>query len=255
MLFLAGALLSLFVLHGAGNPDEARLDSERAVEAYRSGDFEGAISHWMLVLEQDKAARVLHANERARVLYNVGNSAFRQERLHEAVGWYTAALRYRPRDADTWTNLEFARSEAGLDPADRGDLSATIHRLLSSLTLAESEWLVLLALGIFLIPLVGEALRGGLLWRRLALCGLALVLISLVPWLSHLNRVDDPVLVIRPKGVSVYSEPRPGATEVSRLDAGLIVEKVDSLPDWIEVRVPDGFEGWVSRDSVFPLRR
>ncbi|MEM9292949.1 MAG: tetratricopeptide repeat protein [Acidobacteriota bacterium] len=48
---------------------------------------------------------------RARALYGLGNSAYRQGRLDEAVEHYRQALEMNPDDEDTKFNLEFVRDE------------------------------------------------------------------------------------------------------------------------------------------------
>jgi len=223
-----------------------------AIEAYRAADYETAGDLWLSELELGHVT----GPERGRLLYNLGNVAFRDDRVREAVGWYTAALRYRPRDRDTWTNLEYARSEAGLEPADRGDLAATVERLLSAMTLAESEWAVFLALAAWAILLAGEALRGGRVWRRAAWAGLALVGLSLAPWFFNLSSFGKQrVLVVNDRTTPVLSEPRAGAARVAKAEGGAQIERIDELPDWVKVRAEDGTPGWVEREAVFDLQR
>ena len=48
---------------------------------------------------------------RGQALYNLGNSAYRQGKLQEAVELYKAALERNPDDEDTKFNLEFVRDE------------------------------------------------------------------------------------------------------------------------------------------------
>jgi hypothetical protein len=226
-----------------------------AIEAFRRGDLEGARSAWLARLAAPPA---LSDSERARILYNLGNVAFRKGELLPAVGWYTASLRLRPRDGDTWQNLEHARSEAGLEPADRGDLAATVRRLLSSLTLAESEWFVLATAGLWAAALAAEALRGGRLWRRLSIAGAALVAASLAPWLyNQVRQARDPVLALGDEGraVQVRSEPRADAAVIGETPAGSELERTDELPSWTKVELESGLEGWIPSARAFPLQR
>ncbi len=48
---------------------------------------------------------------RARALYNLGNTAYRQGRLEDAIGYYQATLDLAPDDQDAKFNLEFVRDE------------------------------------------------------------------------------------------------------------------------------------------------
>lgn len=225
-----------------------------AIDAYRKGDLDTAVVLWSAELEANASSRA--PAERARRLYNLGNASFRAGRTLEAVGWYTAALRLRPRDGDTWANLEHARSEAKLEPADRGDLSATLRRLFSSLTLAESEWLVVAVAFAWAVVLAGEALRGGRVWRRIAFVGALAVAISLVPLgFSHARESGDPVLVIQADKLPVRSEPRADAAIIAEVASGETLERRDALPDWTKVELASGLAGWVESRSVFALRR
>ena len=106
----------------------------QGVQAYREGDAATAANVW----------RRLYASgapglDPAALAYDLGNACFRLGRPLEAALWFEESVRRAPRDADAWANLELAREKAGLDPADRGDLSDTLSRLVHSATLAEAE--------------------------------------------------------------------------------------------------------------------
>ena len=58
-----------------------------------------------------KAAMAQDPSVRGQALYNLGNSAYRQGRLQEAVELYKAALEIDPDDEDAKFNLEFVRDE------------------------------------------------------------------------------------------------------------------------------------------------
>jgi len=259
-MLLGSALVAMSIAWSDPRPAAAEQSPDRAaVEAFRRGDFEAAQNLWTAALERGEGAgRPLPPAERGRLLYDVGNAAFRRGNVLEAVGWYTASLRERPRDADTWKNLEHARATAKLDPADRGDLAATGWRLVSSLTSAESEWLALLGAFAWCALLVAEALRGGRLLRRLAFLGLLLNLATLAPWLYHRTHDGlDTVLVIEASehGADVRSEPRPDAVAVGNAAAGSEVERLDELPGWTKIALPGDASGWIESRAAFPLRR
>lgn len=246
--------LMLFVLCLCLAGDYAHADDARAVAAYRGGDLATARTEWLAVLDDPAAAP--QGAERARVLYDLGNVAFREGKTLEAVGWYSAALRLRPRDADTWANLEEARSRAKLDPADRGDLSSTLKRGVRSFTTSESRWLALAGMLALAAALAFEAVRGGRYARWTAVLAALTALVMCVPWLDRaIQDRSHALLVIQPDGAQVHSEPRDKAAVTSELPPASVVEHVDDLPDWTKVRLSGGLEGWVPKQTVFSLAR
>jgi tetratricopeptide (TPR) repeat protein len=220
-----------------------------ATAAYRAGRYGAAETLW-----NDELLAAEEAPERARLAYNLGNVAYRQGNVEEAVGWYTAALRLTPRDPDVWANLELARTESGLEPADRGDLESTTKRLVSAFTLAESEWLVIGLMLLLGACLGGEALRGGKLWRRLSFGALLLVAGSLAPFTwNKIHEGGQPMMIVSKRAVPARAEPRPDAKRITEFAPGLEVERLDGLPGWVKVAAPDGLELWVRDTAVFDL--
>jgi tetratricopeptide (TPR) repeat protein len=247
------ALCPMLAIGPQAAPEDPQQAHELAVASYRAGDFESAQTLWLAALESD--AGQTPVLERARILYNLGNAAYRAKRPLEAVGWYTAALALKPRYEDASANLEFVRGEAKLEPADRGDLRSTIRALVSAPTLAESEWLVLGAVLLWAVALGYEALRGGPLARRLAWISTLVVLLSAIPWIAHhAKRRGDPMLVVSASGARVHSEPRVDAAVIELIGAGEQVERLDELTDWTRVELA-GAPGWVRSEELFALRR
>lgn len=224
-----------------------------AVSAYRNGDLAAARTAWIAALDTEPRPS---GHERARILANLGNVAFREGKMLESVGWFTASIRLRPRDADTWANLEHARRVAKLEPADRGDLGATVQRVLGALTPSESRLLALVGLLGLAAALGHEAFRGGRAGCWIAAGGFAFALVTAAPWIHDVTtRSHLPALVVEENKSLVRSEPRNDAAVVAEAAAGDEVDRLDALPGWTKVRVSDGNEGWVEEGEVFALER
>lgn len=249
-------LVLVLAAPGSASPrtDDPRTERERdALAAYRAEDYAAARAHFLALLDGEPRPA---GPERGRLLYNLGNVAARQGRWREAVGWYEAARRLAPRDADTFANLEFARGQAGLPPADRGDLAATVQRLLSLWTPAERRGWALLGIVLAAAGLSFEALRGGATGRRLALLGAAALALCCAPWVhGRLTELDDPVLVIAEGPVGATSEPRASAARLFEVGPDTRLERLGTFLDWTQVRHPRAGAGWLPSEALFPLAR
>ncbi len=229
---------------------QAQAGFERGVNAYRRGQYAEAEVLWRETLQED-----LSEAGRARVYYNLGNAAWRQDEAMEAVGWYSACLRISPRHGDAWNNLEFVRADAGLEPADRGDLRSTARRALLALRPAESRLLAFSALGVLGVLFLLEAFVGGALFRLLCALGAVGTLVLCMPFFYRLgNDARDPMLVVRAPRVAIRAEPNTQRDQIGELEAGEEVERIDSLPGWVRVTGSEGTNGWVQEEALFPLR-
>jgi tetratricopeptide (TPR) repeat protein len=257
---LLSRLLLLFTIvlgHGvcsAFGQTVPELDTDpAAVAAYRAGDLSTARTLWSEALESSKD---LSNGERARICYNLGNVCARQGEPMQAVAWYSASLRLRPRDADTWANLELSRLAAELPAADRGDLGAALQRLLDSLTLPESSWLALLSLLPLAVALGFEATRGGSGWRWSSLLCLVLAVLGGFPWLNHqLQSGQVPLMVIADGPISIRSEPRVDGDRLDELEPGDVAQWHDEMGGWTSVKLSNGRVGWLPSPETFQLNR
>lgn len=221
-----------------------------AISAYRTGDYATAETLWKSALDEQ-----LSSVDRARLCYNLGNTTYRQDRLTDSIAWFTSCVRITPRDSSAWNNLEFARREAELEPADRGDLKSTVTRILSAVDRAEAGWMMLICILGWAIVLVLEAVQGGSLWRRLSVGGFFVVLLSSAPLVWQLtSHIENPVMIVETPAAALRTEPGDEHTAVAQTAAGTIVEQIDELGDWVRLQTEFGERGWARRSSVFELQ-
>ena len=86
-------------------PEDPELNLNVGAAHYKLNDFEAADSEFF------RAATTGDDELRSEALYNLGNSAFRQGKLDDAVDFYMASLEANPDDLDAKFNLEFVREE------------------------------------------------------------------------------------------------------------------------------------------------
>lgn len=256
---LAGLLVQLCLFLGIGHAqsavgwERAAAEYGQGLAAYRALDYTLARAAFGRALV---AAQDAPRSARAQICRALGNTAFRQQRPLEAAAWYTAAIECAPRDGEAWASLEIARARAGLDPADRGDLSATVARALGSVDRAEAEWLAILGVVLFLAVLAAHGFWLGSAMRRWILPSAAVCAALVLPWAAGTVRgEDDPLFVVSSAGATLLSEPRAQATALAQLPAGSRARRIESVGEWTRVASAAGDEGWVLSETVFALRR
>ncbi|MCY3663821.1 MAG: tetratricopeptide repeat protein [bacterium] len=94
-----------FADHQTERPDDPELSLNVGAAHYKLNDFEAADGEFY------RAAAIGDDELRAQALYNLGNSAYRQGKLEDAVDFYMASLEANPDDLDAKFNLEFVREE------------------------------------------------------------------------------------------------------------------------------------------------
>jgi tetratricopeptide (TPR) repeat protein len=244
------AFVGALVLALGGRAPAQTRGHEAALEAYASGQYERASELWLAELRESGAG----ALDRAALLYDLGNAAQRSKKPLVAAGRYAAALRIAPRHEDAWHNLELVRRQAGLEPADRGDLTATARRLLTVMTLSEAELLLLALAGALAAALAWEALRGGLAAKATSWALAGLLALATMPWAWQWTHAGDRLaFTVQPEGAPVTSEPRADSTLVGRIAPASEVECLDTLRGWVRVRDAAGSVGWIPSGAAVPL--
>ena len=100
-----GQALRGFADRQTERPDDPELSLNVGAAHYKLKDFEAANGQFY------RAAAIGDDELRARALYNLGNSAYRQDQIEDAVDFYRASLEANPDDLDAKFNLEFVREE------------------------------------------------------------------------------------------------------------------------------------------------
>lgn len=230
---------------------DARAEYAAGLAAWEGGEPERAASFWRAALELEQDAPTM---DPASLRMALGAAAFERGDVHEAAAWFTAAVRAAPRDRDAWHNLELARTAAELGPADRGDLAATLDRVLGAWTPREAGGFALLAAIVATLCAAWHALRGGTLARRVALCAFFGSLVCALPWARSLRSAPGrAAFVVAANGATLRADPDVAATGSATAPAGETVHVVDELPEWSRVRRADGSDGWCRTSRLFEL--
>jgi len=235
--------LGLLVSSAAAQPDRLRHRFEAANEAYAEGRYEQAVEAYRAVLDAGYASGALY--------HNLGNAYARLDRVGPAVWAYERARRLRPADPRLRHNLEHVRREAGLSvqgvPA-RG-LAAVVAGW-SPLFLFLMGLLGLSAGGVG--GVFGEAWRrhlGGPSWVPWGLVGTGLLLVVVALGASYVQAHDQRAVVVT-GDASLRGAPNATAPPDTTLSEGAMVEIRARRTEWIQVRLGNRTEGWVSAQAL-----
>jgi hypothetical protein len=212
---------------------------------YQEGDFEGALSSYLRVVEAGL--------ESGEVYYNIGNTYFKTGDLARAILHYERARRLLPGDEDVRANLALARSLT----ADE------IEPLPRFWVLDAWSWWVGLLPGSLLLVLVALAYVAGMagvivlvmkrgtptaLWGgRMALgAGGVLLVLGLNLAIRELGLGQSEEAVIMVPQVEVLSAPVDDETlTIFTVHEGTKVRVDRRAEAWAEVVLEDGKVGWV----------
>lgn len=235
---LSCALLLPFAARGS---DPAHLFAS-AVAAYDANNVTAAANTFATLAAGPGAADVA-------VLYNLGNAAYRNGNVGQAIRAYRAAQYLAPRDPDIRANLGFAAQTAGVALPAYGFATTRL------MTLSQREWqwtcriayltlFLLLAAALLFTP-ARRPLQPPIF---LALCLLALALAGL--WQHRqFHRLPEWVLISPSPAASA---PLNVGRELATLPAGTIVREYARRSGWLEIQSGD-LRAWIPLTNALPV--
>lgn len=245
--YLAVVLLSA-VLSGPvlGQTPEELFD--RGNLAYENGMFAEAFEAYR------SASR--YGIEDARLEYNLGNAAFRLGKIGEAILHYERAYRLDPVDPDITANLHLLR-ELRLDRIEPPEIAppARLLRALQDRLGPDRQAMVLLVLVWSIFLLVAWFTRRPGCWRAAAgwmlaamLC--ASLLIGASFWVTNKRLETSEMVVVLVDSTDVLAGPGENNAPLVTIHEGLTLEVRSEREDWVQVKLPDGLNGWVPRKAL-----
>jgi uncharacterized protein YgiM (DUF1202 family) len=243
ILFLAAAA----VLHAAQAPATPAELFERGSQEYQKGNY-GAAGQFF--------SQIVNAGiSDGPVYYNLGNVCFKQKKLGEAIYYWEKARQLMPSDRETRENLELAnlmivdKIEAAQDPL----LFKLLSGLVGLFTIGQESWLALALFVIanLLFTCFLTARRGALrfLIASLAVVALFLIFCASLFWKVYERHYKQNGIVIAQK-VDVRSGPGAENITVFSVHEGIKVRVLGNSNGWVQITLPNGWNGWLPRADV-----
>jgi tetratricopeptide (TPR) repeat protein len=193
-------------------------------------------------------------------LYNLGNTAVRQNHFGEALGYYIRALHQNPHDKDTQENIKFVINSLGgrrlVGPSSNYD----IYRIevLSRFTFAESLAALLLFSIFFLMALKGflkkRKIESGARPSTGAIVSIVLLVLFLALSITKLIDTYSERGVIITDHVDLRSGPSETNASMMEVAEGSEMVIHDTDQNWVQViPVGGGLMGWIPRTSLMAI--
>jgi tetratricopeptide (TPR) repeat protein len=223
---------------------------EQGVAAFEKRDWSAAREAFEAVIEKDQQI----SND---LLFNLGNTQFREERLGPAALWYRRALLMDPRDAAARQNLRLIQRRTGAleFPASAGSTVAALmkHRYWRW-ALAGAVWSGLLAIG----ALCFLQLRGATRAWAWAVFALAVPAAAFSAWGArsrlHPDQAEHRAIVTRAES-SALAAPTETAGVIIDLPPGSEVAVREARDTWSYIEIPGDPPrvGWIRSHALSPL--
>ncbi len=249
---VSGLIVAVFTSGFAAAGCAGETADRQTVELYRQGN---------LLYEGGKYAEASRTYERiiergirnGHVYYNLGNAYYRQDQIGRAILAYERASRLMPRDVDLRSNLDLAnerttdRIAVDVPWFGRQALDAvTVNQATAAATSA--GFLASLALVFYLLATRPRTRSAA----AYALLATSLVLLMAIGFMS-IKIYDDlenrSGIVLNPAAV-VRTSPDASSEPVFTLHEGAKVQLVEHRDEWTRIRLPDGKNGWLSREDL-----
>lgn len=219
-----------------------------AGELYNGGNYEKALELYRNILVSGYEASALY--------YNMGNAAFRSNKVGHAVLYYEKALKLEPSHKDAAHNLEYI-SRYTVDAFDEvPELFLRTWIRSAVKVFPEKTWsiLALVFFTLFLCAVLVYLFTRKLAFKKsgffTALLALVLFVFALLSAADRYRKTTDPDRgIILAPSVVVRSTPSESGTELFVLHEGTKVHVNEEITGWHNIRIVDGREGWITSED------
>ncbi len=238
-------LMCTVLLHGAGTRDSL---FNAASDAYSESNYEVALDRYSEIVSRGYEAPDLY--------YNMGNAAFRSNRLGYAVLYYNKALKLDPAHEEAERNLAYVEryKEDQLEQVPELFIRSWIRSLVGMFSVQTWSMLAIILFGLLLFALLVYIFASRLALKKAgffsALVALVLFLVSISAALDRNAEIvaPDQAVIVSPS-VVVKSSPSVSGTDLFVLHEGTEITVTDQVGEWTEVHISDGRIGWVPTEA------
>ena len=212
-----------------------------ANRAFVAGKYHEATQAYTEVLGQNGYS--------APVLFDLGNSYYREGNLGQAILAYQRAHWLAPGDPDITANLQAAQKQAGLPVAEphASDKLSHIFSASAWAWIGSAAWILICASLLLRVIMPGQAS----LFAFTAIASAFVLTTAIAGAVFASDALEQAVVV--DKNVSALIAPFPGAQTVFSPAVGETVTIQETHGDFLRVVDHAGHAGWMSKAQVTPI--
>lgn len=190
------------------------------------------------------------------LFYNLGNCYYKSDRLAPAILYYEKALKLSPGDEDIKHNLKIAYSKIPNQVKEVPEIFyikwfKAVRNLFASNMWA---WICCVSFGFALVLLVIVLMSKRNSIKRLGIyLSSFLIVVAVLSFAFSYSQMKyqnsrNQAIVYEP--AMVKSSPSSDGNNLFEIQEGLKVQIIDTLDNWVQIRIPDGKRGWVVKEQI-----
>ena len=210
---------------------------------YAKQEYNAAIKKYNLILSSNLESPELY--------YNLANSFFKINEIHQAIYYYEKALKIKPDFDDAKENLEICNLQLidKIEEIPELMITSLYNNIINFLSLKNWIYLTLIFIWVSLIifsynSFVNKNKKSVL---YLVIFSFFLFFITTKKYNQNINVKEA---IIYSSVINVMSAPSEQSTNLFSLHIGTKVKIEDQIENWVNIRIANGKKGWVLIENL-----
>jgi tetratricopeptide (TPR) repeat protein len=210
---------------------------------YANQEYNTAIKKYNLILSSNLESHELY--------YNLANSFFKINEIHQAIYYYEKALKIKPDFDDAKENLEICNLQLidKIEEIPELMITSLYNNIINFLSLKNWIYLTLIFIWVSLIIFSYNSFvkKNKKSVFYLVIFSFFLFFITTKKYNQNINVKEA---IIYSSVINVMSAPSEQSTNLFSLHIGTKVKIEDQIENWVNIRIANGKKGWVLIDNL-----
>ena len=210
---------------------------------YANQEYNAAIKKYNLILSSNLESPELY--------YNLANSFFKINEIHQAIYYYEKALKIKPDFDDAKENLEICNLQLidKIEEIPELMITSLYNNIINFLSLKNWIYLTLIFIWVSLIIFSYNSFV-----KKNKKSVLYLVIFSFLLFFITTKKYNQNInvkeAIIYSSVINVMSAPSEQSTNLFSLHIGTKVRIEDQIENWVNIRIANGKKGWVLIENL-----